>query len=345
MPLAFAVAAAFSVVAAQEQPVTPPPMRAPVLEYRAPFRLGPIELDGKLDDAAWRNVPWTSDFVDIEGSLKPLPRYRTRARMMWDDEYFYIAAEMQEPDVWGSLKNHDDIVFRDNDFEVFIDPNGDAREYYELEVNCLGTIFDLFLPRTYVEGGPAVHTWNCKGLKTHIHVDGSMNDPRNEDTGWTLEWAIPWKSFVPPTTDDKGAPLPPSPSEAARSAAAPKPGDTWRVNFSRVQWKHNFEELDEKGMRVGPKDRPRTVVPNNNSVDQAPPPNYEKRPNLREDNWVWSPQWLIDMHRPDRWGKVTFVKEDPKLPGDNAPLPPARPTEPKLPTSPLPPKDAPATVK
>ena len=45
------------------------------------------------------------------------------------------------------------------------------------------------------------------------------------------------------------------------------------------------------------------------SFDQKPPPSYEKRPNMREDNWVWSPQWVVDMHLPDRWGTVSFVKE------------------------------------
>src|SRR5438105_52985 len=36
-------------------------------------------LDGKLDKPAWQAVPWTEDFVDIEGGLKPRPRFRTRA--------------------------------------------------------------------------------------------------------------------------------------------------------------------------------------------------------------------------------------------------------------------------
>jgi predicted esterase len=34
-------------------------------------------------------------------------------------------------------------------------------------------------------------------------------------------------------------------------------------------------------------------------------------PDTREDNWVWSPQGIIDMHRPERWGIVEFSKESP----------------------------------
>jgi hypothetical protein len=32
-----------------------------------------------------------------------------------------------------------------------------------------------------------------------------------------------------------------------------------------------------------------------------------KAPHLAEDNWVWSPQGLINMHVPERWGWVEFA--------------------------------------
>jgi hypothetical protein len=139
--------------------------------------------------------------------------------MLWDAEYFYIAAEISDPHVWGTLTRHDEIVFHDNDFEVFIDPNGDAREYYELEVNALGTVFDLFLHRRYKEDGPAEHGWNAEGLKTFVHVNGTLNDPTDTDKGWTLEWAIPWSAFKPPNWDKPGF------GEKERAAAAPKDGE------------------------------------------------------------------------------------------------------------------------
>ena len=65
--------------------------------------------------------------------------------MVWDDKYLYFAAEIEEPHVWGTLTQHDSVIFRDNDFEVFIDPNGDTHEYYEFEMNALNTGWDLFL--------------------------------------------------------------------------------------------------------------------------------------------------------------------------------------------------------
>ena len=62
---------------------------------------------------------------------------------------------MEEPHVWGTLTKHDSVIFHDNDFEVFIDPNGDTLEYYEFEINALNTGWDLFLDKPYRQGGRA----------------------------------------------------------------------------------------------------------------------------------------------------------------------------------------------
>src|SRR5688500_5102352 len=83
----------------------------------------PITIDGKPDDAAWAAAPWSTDFVDIEGAAKPKPRWRTRMKMLWDDTHLYIAAEMEEPHLWATLTEHDAVIFHDNDFEVFLDPD------------------------------------------------------------------------------------------------------------------------------------------------------------------------------------------------------------------------------
>ncbi len=231
------------------------------LRYDARRAAAPIRVDGKMDDAAWQSAPWTTYFVDIEGDAKPRPRFRTRAKMLWDDQYFYIAAEMEDPHVWATLTEHDSVIFRDNDFEVFLNPSGDTLNYFEFEINALNTGWDLFLPKPYKQKGKADNSWEIPGLKTAVHVDGTLNQPGDTDRGWSVEIAFPWTAF------GSRAPV-----------ARPKPGDTWRVNFSRVQWRVDI--VDGK---------------------------YVKRPGLKEDNWVWSPQGLIDMHVPEKWGYVRFV--------------------------------------
>jgi hypothetical protein len=230
------------------------------LNYLCRRTPSPISIDGRLDDPAWRTAAWTADFVDIEGPAKPRPRFRTRAKMLWDDEYFYIAAELEEPHVWATLTAHDSVIFRDNDFEVFLNPSGDTLNYFEFEINALNTGWDLFLPKPYKQKGRPDNTWEIPGLKTAVHIDGALNDPTVRDRGWTVEIALPWTAFA------SRAPV-----------RRPAPGESWRVNFSRVEWQVEVREG-----------------------------RYIKRPGLKEDNWVWSPQGLIDMHVPEKWGFVKF---------------------------------------
>ena len=152
--------------------------------YRSPSF---IKVDGRLDDPGWAAAAWSDPFVDIEGDNAPRPRFRTRMKMLWDDERLYVAAEMEEPDVWGTLTDRDSVIFHDNDFEVFMDPDGDTHAYYELEVNALGTPWDLMLMKPYRDGGPAIHAWDIAGLQVGVDIRGTINRPGDRDEGWTVE--------------------------------------------------------------------------------------------------------------------------------------------------------------
>ena len=227
----------------------------------------PVLIDGKLDDASWSAAPWTEDFGDIEGDKKPKPKHRTRAKMLWDKDNFYIATEIMEPHLQATVTQHDAVIFQDNDFEVFIDPNSDNHEYFELELNALNTTWDLFMQRPYKDSSGADNSWEFAGMKTAVHLNGTLNDPSDQDTSWCVEISIPWAAFSTRTT----------------KVTAPVDGEKWRIDFSRVEWQ--FEIVDGK---------------------------YQKVPKTKEDNWVWSPQGIVDMHRPERWGFVQFSKEKPE---------------------------------
>ena len=259
----------------------PPAPSAGVREYVAHRATPAPVVDGRLDDAAWRQAPWTAPFVDIVGVARPAPRLLTRAKILWDDDYLYVGADLEEPDVWGTLTEPDDTVWHDDDFELFVDPHGDGLAYYEVEINALGTILDLFLPRPYRAGGRANLSWNLAGMRSAVAVRGTVNDPSDRDSGWSVELAIPWAGLTPPEAGAGGAPSPRE-SGASESGAPPRPGDTWRVNFSRVEW-------------------PLEVV--DGAYRKAVPAVKTRHP---EANWVWSPQGEVDMHVPSKWGRVRF---------------------------------------
>ena len=235
--------------------------------YRATTK---VIIDGNVYEDVWKETPWSDFFVDITGDTLLLPYYQTRMKMLWDESYLYVAAEMEDSNIWSYLENHDDIIYRDNDFEVFLDPDGDGLNYYEIEINALGTVLDLFMKKPYNRGGSADLKWNASGIKKAIKIYGHINDDSIEDIKWTVELAIPWNIY----TKEKN------------SVSPPKNGDVWRVNFSRVQWETEFSN----GKYLKAKDSLTGKVE-------------------KENNWVWSSQGVINMHMPEKWGTLTFIND------------------------------------
>ena len=88
-----------------------------------------MKIDGKLNEKAWAKAAPTESFVDISGEDFPKPAYDTKARLLWDDDYLYVAAVLEEPNIVARLTQRDTIIYHDNDFEVFLDPTGDGQNY------------------------------------------------------------------------------------------------------------------------------------------------------------------------------------------------------------------------
>jgi hypothetical protein len=227
---------------------------------------GAIEIDGKANEDSWKKAEFSDDFVDIEGHKNP--KFQTRMKMLYDETYLYFYAKMEEPHIWGTLKQRDTVIFYNNDFEIFIDPDGDTHNYLEFEVNALNTVWDLFIAKPYREPGPIVDSWDIQGLKSAVFIDGSLNNPKDQDAFWSVEVAIPWEVL----------------KEANTHTRIPK-NEFWRINFSRVNWDHDIQG-------------------NTYSRKKDKEGNY-----LPEYNWVWSPQHVINMHEPEKWGYVYFSEK------------------------------------
>lgn len=220
----------------------------------------PIIIDGNINDSMWLRTEWTDDFMDIQGPEHLKPTYTTKVKMLWSDSFLYVAAFLEEPHIWAYLTEDEMIMYYDNDFEVFIDPDSDNHNYYEFEFNALNKKWDLFLARSYREKVKPDLKWNCKGLQHATKVYGTLNNPKGKlDSAWTIEIAIPIKCIQQHVDDQH----------------------IWRMNFSRVEWDTKIS---------GKK--------------------YKKLKNP-EHNWVWSPQWEVNMHQPEYWGYVQFSKHSP----------------------------------
>ncbi len=236
--------------------------------YLVPKAKEALIIDGVANESAWKNASFTDPFIDIEGVKSP--KYLTQAKMLWDENYLYVYADMEEPHIWGYLKQRDTIIFYNNDFEVFIAPSGTTYNYGEIEINSLDTVWDLLLNRPYRDGGKANNHWNLDELKSAVHIEGSINDPSDTDTLWSVEMAIPMPALIELKNDPK---------------TLPKEGEQWRINFSRVEW--DFELEGNSYYRK--KDKEGNFLP--------------------EYNWVWSNQKVINMHEPEKWGYLQFTHD------------------------------------
>lgn len=234
--------------------------------YKAP---GTITIDGKLSPGEWDAIPWTADFVDIEGNGQPLPYYQTHVKMAHDEKGMYFAAWLEEPHVWATLTQHDTVIYQNNNFELFLNPTNDTHYYLEYEINALGTDWDLFLDKPYRDGGRALNNWEFMGMQSAVHVEGTLNDPSDTDQYWSVEIFIPWSDIY----------------QVMHRNAPPAEWEQIRVNFSRVQW---------------------TTEVSNNGYKKIPIPGEDK---IREHNWVWAPTGVINIHMPEYWGYVQFTQQ------------------------------------
>ena len=253
----------------------------PAVDFKPPVYIcrraeKPFQLDGNINKPFWEYAPFTDAFLDIEGSHMPVPRFLTRAKMLWDDENFYFAAQLDGNEIWGTVTKRDDVIFQDNDFEIFIDPDSDTAQY-EFEMNVLNTVWDLFLPVAYRDNGDALNGYDIHGLQTAVHVEGSINDPDADNKTWSVEVVIPFAAIT----------------ECLKDRRAPKDGEYYRVNFSRVQWKtdvkdHSYQKRTDENGKV-----------------------------LPEDNWVWAPTGVINIHYPELWAFVFFSEDREDAPCDS----------------------------
>ena len=190
----------------------------------------------------------------------------TRARVLWDDENLYLGIRVEEPFVRARLTANNSPIYEDNDVEVFI---GGADAYYEFEVNAFNTTYEVFFvwERDWQRAGFAAvpefardrmrpfngvgftrhprglrlgnFDWHFPGKKTAVFIDGTVNDDRDRDRGWTVELAFPWAGMKWLATDGRALP--------------PKHGDVWRIDLSRFnQYKEAPPAKDSGGWVLSP---------------------------------------------------------------------------------------------
>lgn len=206
-----------------------------------------IIIDGKLLEISWKKAPEVVFLDMVNGSV---PILKTTGRMIWDDKYFYVGFECEDPDVWARMGLKDsevpkNLVFRitrkkegcpsewyrleseimnlEKFVKVFLDPDADESNYMEFHITPINNIFDAWythgLHDITKETWESPHvSWSCPGLLSAVYIDGTLNAPHDVDRGWSVELAIPWKSI----------------KFLAKGSCPPKTGDIWNVLLCRL---------------------------------------------------------------------------------------------------------------
>jgi hypothetical protein len=201
----------------------------PIREYTAFRTESPILLDGRISEPEWEAAAWTERFVRYQNGAAT--ELSTRSKFLWDDGFLYVGFACQDPDVWATLANRDDLLWNEEVVEILCDPDGDGLDYFEVQVNPLGTVLDLFLAKPYSQGGAADLDWNLDSLKTAVRIDGTLNHPVDTDREWTCEVALPFEElkFLAPSL-----------------SFPPRPADTWRILVTR----YDVERAGDKTVEI-----------------------------------------------------------------------------------------------
>ena len=176
-----------------------------------------IKVDGKIDEGAWAAAKPTDPYGFTWLAEGDGPRQPTIAKLLWDDTHLYVAIECEDRDVSATRNERDSDVYRDDCVEIFASPEHEyPQRYFNLEINAIGTVLDNYRP----DGVPhKEHSrWNPDEIQIATHVDGTVNDPSDEDRGWSAEVSIPFSLFPDAIEGDR-----------------PRDGDRWRMNLHRLE--------------------------------------------------------------------------------------------------------------
>lgn len=149
---------------------------------RAP---GPIILDGVPDEAAWRAAEPLSDFVQQEPTTGAPATYPTVVRLLYDDDYLYIAAVCYDPEPERAITaglEHDFSSGESDIFGVTLDTFLDRRNSFLFLVNPKGAVRD---EQTFDDSRNVVAAWQAV-----VRVKTAM-----ADSAWFVELAIPFTTL------------------------------------------------------------------------------------------------------------------------------------------------------
>jgi hypothetical protein len=179
----------------------------------------PVTIDGRADEAAWKNAQVIDHFyLPWLGKDARAARTATKARLLWDKDYLYFFADLEDHDLFADVKEHNGHTWDNDVFELFFKPAADKPAYFEFQVNAAGTIYDSYIPQ-----GPSKQLFDGFHVEAKVVLRGTLNKRTDNDEGWSVEGRIPWGDF-------------------ARAGGRPEPDARWKFTLCRYDYSVHWPE-------------------------------------------------------------------------------------------------------
>lgn len=143
-----------------------------------------IQIDGALDEPAWREGSKIGEFVQRLPNSGARPSERTEVTLLYDDNNLYIGVECfdSEPDrVIGTLMARDAMLNSDDRVEILLDTFGDQSNAFYFATNPAGAFVDGLVFANGETNNDWDAIWTVRTQRT--------------DEGWVAEFAIPFRSL------------------------------------------------------------------------------------------------------------------------------------------------------
>ncbi len=180
-------------------------------------------IDGKLDDEAWNSAQLIDQFTLpwLQDKNRPA-KTATRARLLWDGNFLYFAADMDDADLFADITEHDGRTWDNDVFEIFFKPDARKPAYYEFQVNAAGTTLDMLMQKREIGGYERYRKADEFHIDSRVTLRGTLNMRDDKDQGWTVEGKMPWTDF-------------------AKTGGRPKVDESWKFALCRYDFSKEFD--------------------------------------------------------------------------------------------------------
>ncbi len=156
---------------------------------------GAVRMDGHLDEPDWARATPTGAFTQIEPAEGQPATMRTEVRMLYDDDYLYVGARMQDTARPRARLGRRDMDPGDSDwFKVLVDSYHDHRTAFGFEVNPAGVRRDEIRTidaddNTWDPVWDVATSVDSEGWTAELRIPfGQLRFPRGAQQTWGLQF-------------------------------------------------------------------------------------------------------------------------------------------------------------